>query len=77
MRTQRYNAPSGKAGKIFVGILFVELDRVCARKWNAEKVIFFNPLSYNTHKALIIPYKLAITYFFDLIAGIVGCLTSS
>ena len=39
--TQRYDAPSRKAGKIFVGILSVELDWVCARKWNVERVIIF------------------------------------
>ena len=39
--TQRYDAPSGKVGKRFVGILSVELDGICARKWNTERVIFF------------------------------------
>ena len=38
---QCYDAPSGKVGKIFVGILSVELDGVRARKWNAERVVFF------------------------------------
>ena len=38
---QRYDAPSGKVGKIFVGILSIELDGVRARKWNAERVINF------------------------------------
>ena len=41
MPTQCYDAPSGKVGKIFVVILSVELDGVCARKWNAERVIVF------------------------------------
>ena len=41
MLTQRYDAPSGKVGKIFAGSLSVELDRVHARKWNAERVIVF------------------------------------
>ena len=41
MPTQRYDAPYGKAGKRFVGILSVELDGVRARKWNAERVIVF------------------------------------
>ena len=41
MTTQRYDAPSSKVGKRFVGILSVELDRVRARKWNADWVIFF------------------------------------
>ena len=41
MPTQRYDAPSGKVGNIFVGILSIELDGVCTRKWNAERVIVF------------------------------------
>ena len=41
MPTQHYDAPSGKVRSIFVGILSVELDVVCARKWNAERVIVF------------------------------------
>ena len=41
MPTQRYDVPSGKVGKIFVGILSIELDGFRARKWNAERVIFF------------------------------------
>ena len=41
MLTQRYDAPSGKVWKRFVGILSVELDGVCARKWNAERAIVF------------------------------------
>ena len=41
MPTQRYGAPSGKVRKRFVGILSVELDRVCSRKWNVERVIIF------------------------------------
>ena len=41
MPTQLYDAPSGKVGKRFVGILSVELDGVCARRWNAERVIVF------------------------------------
>ena len=44
MSTQRYYAPFRKVGKRFVGILSVELDRVCARKWNAERVIVFQPV---------------------------------
>ena len=39
MPTQCYDVPSGKVGDIFVGILYVELDWVCARKWNSERVI--------------------------------------
>ena len=41
MPTQRSDAPSGKFGKRFTGILSVELDGVHARKWNAERVIIF------------------------------------
>ena len=41
MPTQRYDAPSGKVGKKLMGILSVELDRVRARKWNAERVTVF------------------------------------
>ena len=44
MPTQCYDAPSGKVGKIFVGILSVELDGVRARKWNAERVIVFQSI---------------------------------
>ena len=39
--TQIYDAPSGKFGKRYVGILSVELDGFRARKWNAERVIVF------------------------------------
>ena len=39
--TQHYAAPSRKVGKRFVGIMYVELDEVHARKWNAERVIVF------------------------------------
>ena len=41
MPTQCYDAPSGKVWNIFVEILSIELDRVCARKWNSERVIVF------------------------------------
>ena len=41
MPTQRYDAHSRKFGKIFVGTLFVELEEVCARKWNSKRVIVF------------------------------------
>ena len=40
--TQCYDAPSGKVGNRFVGILSAELDWVCARKWNADRVIVFH-----------------------------------
>ena len=45
MLNQLYDAPSGKVGKRFVGILSVELDRVCSRKWNAERVIIFQSVT--------------------------------
>ena len=38
---QRYDAPSRKVGKIFVGILYLELDGVRDRKCNTERVIAF------------------------------------
>ena len=41
MPTQRYNAPSGKFGRIFVGTLSVKIDGVPYRKLNSERVIFF------------------------------------
>ena len=41
MPTQHYDAPSEKFEKRFVGILSVELNVVCAGKWNAERVIVF------------------------------------
>ena len=41
MPTQRYDAPSGKVRNIFVGILSIEIDGVCVRKWNADRVIVF------------------------------------
>ena len=51
MPIQHYNAPSGKVGKIFVGILSVELDMVRSRKWNSERVIVFSKLYCNAPKA--------------------------
>ena len=39
--TERYIAPSGKFRKRFLGIVCVELDIVCVKKWNAERVIVF------------------------------------
>ena len=60
MSTQHYDTHSRKVGKIFVGILCVELDEVHARKWNAERVIVFNMLSSNAHKALTILSKFVI-----------------
>ena len=39
--TQYYDVPSSKFGRIFFGILSVEIDRVPARKWKSERVIVF------------------------------------
>ena len=41
IHTQRYDAPSGKVGKIFVATLSVEINGVRYRKWNSKKVIVF------------------------------------
>ena len=41
MLNQRYDTPSGKFRKRFVGILSLELVGVCSRKWNAKRVIVF------------------------------------
>ena len=41
MPTQPYDVSSGKVEKRFVGIMSVEVDGVCDRKWNAEGVIIF------------------------------------
>ena len=41
MPTQLYYASAGKVRNIFFGIVHVELDGVHARKWNIERVIFF------------------------------------
>ena len=60
---QLYDTPLGKARKISVVIQSIELDRVRAMKWNAERVIVFNLLSSNTHKNLIIPHKYESAYF--------------
>ena len=77
MTNQRYDAPCGKVGKRFVVILSVELDRVRDRRWNAERAIVFNPLSYNSHKALIILHKFESAYFSESISGTMGSLDSS
>ena len=44
MPTQRYDAPSGKFGKRFFGIMYVELDGVRDSKWNAETVMVFQSI---------------------------------
>ena len=77
MLTQLYDAPSGKAGKILVGILSLELDGVCARKYNTKRVIIFNLLSSNAHKALTIPHKFVSAFCFDSTCGIMERLASS
>ena len=77
MPTQQYEKLSRKSGKIFVGILFVELDGIRARKWNAERVIFLNQLPFNVHKMLTIPRKFKSSFCFVSTCGIVDCLTIS
>ena len=42
--TQRYDAPSGKVRKRFVGILSLEIDEVCARKCNDDRMIIFQSI---------------------------------
>ena len=59
-----------------MGILSVELDGVRARKWNAERLIVFNPLSSNANKVLTIPRKFESAFCFDSNCGIVKPLTS-
>ena len=41
MPTQLYDATLGKSRKRLVEILSVEIDGVCDRKWNTERVIIF------------------------------------
>ena len=77
MPTQQYEKLSRKSGKIFVGILFVELDGIRARKWNAERVIFLNQLPFNVHKMLTIPRKFKSSFCFVSTCGIVDRLTIS
>ena len=77
MPTQSYNTPSRKVWKIFVGILYVELDRVRARNWNSERVIVFKSVILQRTKVLIIPRRSESAYYFDSIDGIVRRLTSS
>ena len=40
--TYQYAVPSRKFGSRFVGILYVGIDGVCARKWNPKCVIVFH-----------------------------------
>ena len=41
MPTKRYDVPSGKVGRIFVGTLSVELDGLQDWNWNYKRVIVF------------------------------------
>ena len=50
MLNQCYDTPSCKFGKRFVGIMYVELDRVHARKCNAERVIVFQSVMFQRAK---------------------------
>ena len=75
--TERYDVPSGKFGKICMRIMSVELDEVCARKWNAERVIVFQSVIQQIAQGVNNSAKIESAYCFDLIAGIVGRLTVS
>ena len=46
LTTQRFDAPSGKFRKRFVGVLSVEIDGVRARKCYAERVIVFQSVIF-------------------------------
>ena len=76
MPIQRYETPSGKAGKIFVGILSVELDRDRARNWNAERVIFFQYNILQRAQDVNTSAQIRKHIFFDPNCGIVEHLTS-
>ena len=41
MPSRRYNAPSGKVGRRFIGALVEELCGVRDRRWNLERFIVF------------------------------------
>ena len=77
MPTQHYDAPSGKVGKRFVGILYVELDGVCARNWNAERVIVLQYFILQRVQGVSNSAQILKRIFFDLISGILGHLTIS
>ena len=71
---QCYDAPSGKFGKIFVGILYVELDRVRARKWNVERVVVFQSVILQRTQGVNNSAKNSSEHCLNSIALIVGCL---
>ena len=77
MPTQRYDAPSGKFGNRFVGIMSVELDRVCARKWNAERVIVFQSVILQRAQGVTNSAQILKHIFVYSTCGIVERLTSS
>ena len=66
MTTQRYDAPSGKVRKRFVGILSIELDGVCARKWNDERVIVFQSIILQRAQGVKKSAKIRKRIFFRL-----------
>ena len=41
MPSRRYDAPSGKVGRRFVGMLGAEMQGVRDRRWKSESFIFF------------------------------------
>ena len=53
MPNQRYDAPFGKVGERFLGILSVELDGVRARKWNAKREIVLQSVILKHAKGII------------------------
>ena len=77
MPTQRSDAPSGKVGKIFVGILSVEIDRFCYRKCNAERVIIFHSFILQCAQGVNNSAQIQKRVFLNLTCGIVERLTSS
>ena len=58
----QYDLPSGLIEKLFVRMLAKEIDRVRARKWNMEKVIFFMLIilnkSLDSKEAVNIKYRI-------------------
>ena len=76
MPTQRYDAPSGKFRKIFVGIQSLELDGVQYRKWNAERVVVFPSVILKHTQGVNKSAQIRKFIFFYSIPGIVGSLTN-
>ena len=66
MLTQRYEAPSVKVRKRFVGILSVEIEGVYARKWNSEMVIVFQSVILQRTKGFNNSAQICIRILFRL-----------